>query len=977
MSTTLRSKTLFQQYFSLQSQYEQKYGENTVVLMQIGKFYEIFSYPHPNTSKILGKASELCTVLNMKLARNKNAADLSFTNPNMIGFPYTDNEQIYQQHINVLINNNYTVVRVDQDPNNPKSRSVSSIHSPGRPIVNEKPNSNFIISIYLYFNNDEINSIGLSVIDISIGNNFVYEISSDNNTIIEDCIQFIQCFNPTEIIINYESSYRLSNQSSSQSSITENSICQMLNITCNKVYFNTFTSLIPEFKNTEIQKTKLNNYFKLNNISGALDILNLYKYYNATISYLILLEFLNEDNNILLDNIDHPHYFNQTDYFILEHNCISQLNILSNNSIYHSKFNSVFDVLNKTSTAMGFRLLQYRISRPIIKPELLEHRYNIIKSLIGTSDQYSPHISNIIDLDRFHRQLFSNNISPKNISNLYSSYKSIYNLIEVILKNNNDTIKSLLPDKNSIKKFIEFGNDLDNCFDHEVCNSISSFNYCENCIFKLDYNNYYLKYNILPLIERINKNYKSIENIAFLLNKIIVDNSRNSNNNSNKSFITVKQYNNDKEYYLECTNARAKILKDYNNIDISKDYVLTKNSSNTKITNATIKRFSKDIYNDRLNLVSHMQTLFSQKIEEYIRKYTDPCKNISKFIAEIDYFISCANVSSKYNYSCPIIDYDDPDKSKFYAKDLRHPLIERINDNEEYIGNDISLGYEKDGILLYGTNACGKSSLSKAIGISIIMAQMGMFVPASSFKFTPYKNIYTRILGNDNIFRNESSFQVEMNELRPIIKFCNQNSIILGDEVCHGTEQHSAVALVSSALLRFIERKSSFIFATHLHQLSKIDTITDIERLKFFHLSVSTINNTIVYDRKLTPGSGNDCYGINVANALINDSDFIKTAKKIRKSQEKLFNVKQSNYNKEKIGVCCEICGGEYNHTHHINEQHTADSNNFINGYHKNSKFNLVALCVSCHEKVHNDKIIISGYKKQLNGDYILDYEVL
>ena len=257
------------------------------------------------------------------------------------------------------------------------------------------------------------------------------------------------------------------------------------------------------------------------------------------------------------------------------------------------------------------------------------------------------------------------------------------------------------------------------------------------------------------------------------------------------------------------------------------------------------------------------------------------------------------------------------------------------------------------------------------------MAQMGMFVPASSFKFTPYKNIYTRILGNDNIFRNESSFQVEMNELRPIIKFCNQNSIILGDEVCHGTEQHSAVALVSSALLRFIERKSSFIFATHLHQLSKIDTITDIERLKFFHLSVSTINNTIVYDRKLTPGSGNDCYGINVANALINDEDFIKTAKKIRKSQEKLFNVKQSNYNKGKIGVCCEICGGEYNHSHHINEQHTADSNNFINGYHKNSKFNLVALCVSCHEKVHNDKIIISGYKKQLNGDYILDYEVL
>ena len=362
---------------------------------------------------------------------------------------------------------------------------------------------------------------------------------------------------------------------------------------------------------------------------------------------------------------------------------------------------------------------------------MLDRLYRTLKDLenIDAYAKSNTISSNIIDLDRFHRQLFNNNISPKNISNLHSSYESISNLIRFMLKNPNNTINSLLPDKDDIKKFIEFRN-----------------------------NNYYLKYNILPLIERIDGNYKSINNIAFLLNKIIVDNSNNSTNNSNKSFITVKQYNNDKEYYLECTNARAKILK--NNIDIAKDYILTKNSSNTKITNENIKRFSKDIYNDRLNLVSHMQTLFSQKIEEYIRKYTDTCKKISKFIAEIDYFISCANVSSLYNYSCPTIDYDNSDKSKFSATDLRHPLIERINDNEEYIGNDISLGYENDGILLYGTNACGKSSLSKAIGISIIMAQMGMFVPASSFKFTPYKNIYTRILGNDNIFRNESRIRV-------------------------------------------------------------------------------------------------------------------------------------------------------------------------------------------------------------------------
>ncbi|MFN9955062.1 MAG: MutS-related protein, partial [bacterium] len=121
---------------------------------------------------------------------------------------------------------------------------------------------------------------------------------------------------------------------------------------------------------------------------------------------------------------------------------------------------------------------------------------------------------------------------------------------------------------------------------------------------------------------------------------------------------------------------------------------------------------------------------------------------------------------------------------------LRHPIIERLITNVEYIGNDISLN--QNGILLYGINASGKSSLMKALGLAIIMVQSGMYVPATSFEFSPYHHIFTRICGNDDIYRGMSSFVVEMSELRNILQRADERSLVIGDEICCGTEAISA-----------------------------------------------------------------------------------------------------------------------------------------------------------------------------------------
>ena len=136
----------------------------------------------------------------------------------------------------------------------------------------------------------------------------------------------------------------------------------------------------------------------------------------------------------------------------------------------------------------------------------------------------------------------------------------------------------------------------------------------------------------------------------------------------------------------------------------------------------------------------------------------------------------------------------------------------------------------RSGILLYGTNAVGKTSLIRALGIAVIMAQSGLFVPCSQFTFKPYNYIFTRILGNDNIFKGLSTFAVEMSELRTILKSANSNSLILGDELCSGTETTSALSIFVASLERLHTLESTFLFATHFHEVLDYEEVKNLNK---------------------------------------------------------------------------------------------------------------------------------------------------
>jgi DNA mismatch repair protein MutS len=293
-------------------------------------------------------------------------------------------------------------------------------------------------------------------------------------------------------------------------------------------------------------------------------------------------------------------------------------------------------------------------------------------------------------------------------------------------------------------------------------------------------------------------------------------------------------------------------------------------------------------------------------------------------------------------------------------------LIENIQQSELYVANDIKLN--SSGMLLYGTNAVGKTSFIKSIGISVIMAQSGFYVPAEEFIFKPYHSIMTRIIGNDNLFKGLSTFAVEMSELRTILRMADKNSLILGDELCSGTEIASAISIFVSGIQELKNKNASFIFATHLHEIVNYDEITEIsDSVCIKHMSViyNKEKDELIYDRKIRDGSGTKMYGLEVCKAMHLPDNFLENANKIRLKYHSetdnvgILDLNPSQYNANVLmGLLCEICGKKRGQEiHHLIPQKEATKEGLIlkKGLimNKNHASNLINICSECHKKEH------------------------
>ena len=389
------------------------------------------------------------------------------------------------------------------------------------------------------------------------------------------------------------------------------------------------------------------------------------------------------------------------------------------------------------------------------------------------------------------------------------------------------------------------------------------------------------------------------------------------------------------------------------------------NQSNSIISSSQINKIAHTIQHSKDILIEGINKHYSDILRDFIN-FNDKTKlsTISKFIGLIDICHCKAYNADKFNYSKPLIQENSIEKEKSFVKfkKMRHCLIEHINTKELYVTNDLELGENTNGLLLYGTNAVGKTSFIKSIGISIILAQAGMFVPCEEFTYYPYQYLFTRILGNDNIFKGLSTFAVEMCELRTILKYSTKNSIILGDELCSGTESTSALSIFVSSLERLHDIESTFLFATHFHEILEYEEIKQLEKIKTCHMSVifDREKNKLIYDRKLKNGPGQAMYGLEVCKSLDMPDDFIDRAYTIRdkyiKNNDRVLTQKKTRYNSKKLRGMCELCHvNKGTEIHHLQFQKNSDEKGFIDkSFRKNHKANLVNICEECHNKIHN-----------------------
>lgn len=970
---------LVKDYFNYQQEFIQKYGSNTIVLMQVGSFYEFYGlntdeldYSSVDASLTLDN-THLYTVaklLGFSIAKKTN-------NILMAGVP----KYAIDKHVKKLLDNNYTIVIIEQigDDKKDVERKITAIYSPGTYLEDiNYTKTNFLASIYVEKTetlNNSILEIGASCIDLSIGKNIIYEIpfrKEDNNYIYDELYKFINSYNPIEIIIEFKN-------------ITEKEQSKLIeSLEVNKRIIKT-VNYDKKYKKIEVQELILKEVFTSQTMINIFEYLNIHRLQVGNYSYINLLLFIKEHDNSKLLNLEKPTVYTTNKLLNLNRSTIYRLNLIDNNyEENNTNINSLFDIVNMTTTNIGKRTLRSRLLFPITDTDMLQSRYNLAEYFINHTEQmtdFKKELQNISDLERLHRKMASLKLSKDNdLLNLCITINYIHKILNQI----NDELLDLLDlTQDNINNFNDFYNTL-----YTIFNIDNLYNRNIN-LFNKDYNT-----NIDSKDYEYNKQIKLFDMLCSKFTEIIKNEDKKINDNSQQTLVDYEWSDRDNCYNIFTTEARAKKLKiglakqqsatikndKYDiNVKVSNSSITLKSSSaggKTKIKSDYINECSDKLYRSKNLLEKSVSNLYKDVLEE-LYKYNNILFTIVNFIGDLDCAMSTASNYIKYNYCKPVLDSDNT-KSYFDCKGIRHPIIENILTNTLYVTNDVIMGNNNnDGILLFGTNSCGKSSLMKAIGLCVIMSQAGLYVPACEFKIRPYTQIFSRIGNQDNIFTGKSSFTQEISELRDIFNRADQNSLIIGDEPCSGTEHISAISIVSACIEHLSTIKSSFIFATHLHKLNEINLIKDLENLHMYHLKITydEINDRLIYNRKLELGIGNEEYGLEVAKSLALEKEFLNNAYKVKNQLKDigLYSTKSSVYNSKKILYDCEICGKTGDEIHHINFQSMANKFGHINSIHKNSLGNLCSICSGCHDKVHNDEIIIKGYMETSEG-VKLDY---
>jgi DNA mismatch repair protein MutS len=985
-------------YLNLTAQWKKEYGEKTLVLMQVGSFFEVYGLREENGviqgSNIL-EFSSICDML-----VSPKSQQISKKQVMMAGFGVAQ----VDKYVKKLQDAGYTVVIYTQDIQSKNTtRSLSEIISPGTFFSTDNNQlTNNVVCVWLNKINKNKYTPSKMIIGVACINNltgkssiiqFEKEYHKDSST-YDDLERQISVCSPYECIMISNMDYDAIQEVIEFVSLSETKThkISLIGKEAGKEAgkdIKSSSTLYKNAKNAEkqiYQQEILSRFFP--NISSEVVAETFRSHEIANQAFVFLLDFIYQHSPNLVSKLSYPIFENHTDKLLLANHSLKQLNILDDDR-HSGKLRSVSTFLNNCVTSMGKRHFLYNLHTPITNINELNTIYDITEYFINNKlwNICRENFNGIKDIDKFIRRLVFKKITPKDIIGLYNDLTKVVETFDVMYKDeyvNNHLSRLGLSETRDFclmfKDLIENNFDLEKSskIDDMSCDRLSLMSPIDVCFV-----NSGISANIDDLVVASSESTDKLISIQNYLSTLIQTVEKSTKQNLYiKIHETPKQ-----EPMLIGTKRRISILQ--NCIEKSKNAVATihfktvngtddifelnlkdlqfttigSNKKDLIVTNKQISTIAKNIQQSRDNLITEITNYFYNFIDN-ILGYMDKLEYISRFIQWADVTQNRCYIATKYNYCKPVIK-DKASKAFIEFKELRHPLIEQLQTKELYVANDLELGLNKNGLLLYGTNAVGKTSFIRSIGISIVMAQAGLFVPAKEFIFKPYTKIFTRILGNDNLFKGLSTFAVEMSELRTILNMADENSLILGDELCSGTESDSARSIFTAGIEWLYKLNSTFMFATHFHEITDYEEMNAVsDKVFMMHMEVvyDKANDILIYDRKLKMGPGDNMYGLEVCKSLNLPNEFLSRAHSIRMKYDpkskNILDEKQSHFNSKQIKGLCEICGEKRGtEVHHLKHQNTANTNNFIDHHHKNHKANLINICDACHDKIHRENI--------------------
>ena len=567
-----------------------------------------------------------------------------------------------------------------------------------------------------------------------------------------------------------------------------------------------------------------------------------------------LLSYLISTQKRSLNYLQKINIINTKSYLKLDINARRNLELTSSLRLKERTY-SLLWLLDKTKTAMGSRMLKNWIENPLVDKNEINKRYDIVEKLeteFILKEELREYLYQVYDLERLCGRIGYGNTNGRDLLQLKNSLKVLPNIKSIL-----DNLKY----EKTIETLDELYELLQNSIDEDAPVTIK-----EGGIIKSGFNleldelkeNRSSGKDFVIKMESEERNRTGIKNLKVGYNKIF-------------------------GYYIEVSKSNIGLIKEeYNYI--------------RKQTLANCERYVTPLLKEKealilgaeekiINLEYNLFIEIKNKVQTYIKRI----QNIAKVIAEIDVLQSFATISEENNYIRPII----TDKRIVEIIDNRHPVVEKVLETP-FVPNDILMDEKTNILIITGPNMAGKSTYMREFAITVIMAQIGCFVPAKKCTLPIFDQIFTRIGASDDLVSGDSTFMVEMKEANEAITNATNNSLIIFDELGRGTATYDGLSL-AQAIIEYIHNniKCKTLFSTHYHELTKLED--HFENLKNVHVSALEENGNITFLHKIKNGSVDKSYGIHVAKLANLPKSLIKRANEILNDYESNGNIEIKN----------------------------------------------------------------------------------